>query len=312
MHLWGWLRVFLLLTATLGGVVAHAERVHIVLSESQPAFQEASQALVEDLTRVAGITKNDVRVVPPTDTLRSDWVQDDTRLVVTLGARAFSQVMASGSKVPVIAALIPRLGFERVLAQQGKKAGSTITALYLDQPFSRQLSLLRAVLPSARVVGVVWGPESVALRGQLQASLKATGLQLRESEMAATDTLVTALKTALTDADALLAVPDSQVFNAATVSNILMLTYRARVPVVAFSPSYAKAGAVVSVYTSTAQVGMQAATMAASFLQTGQLPGSEYPTEFEISVNEYVARSLGLSIDSKRLSAQLAGQEKRP
>ena len=312
MHLRGWLRVFLLLTATLGWGGARAERVQIVLSESQPAFQEASQALLEDLPRIAGITKSDVKVVPPMDALRSDWIQDDTRLVVTLGARAFSQVVASGSKVPVIAALIPRLGYERVLAQHGKKPGSTVSALYLDQPFSRQLSLLRLVLPSARVVGVVWGPESVAQRGQLQASLKSTGLQVRESEMTSTDTLVAALKSALTDADALLAIPDSQVFNAATASNILMLTYRARVPVVAFSPSYAKAGAVVSVYTSPAQVGMQAATMAASYLQTGQLPGSEYPTEFEISVNEYVARSLGLSIDSKRLSAQLAGQEKRP
>ena len=224
MHLRGWLRVFLLLTATLGWGGARAERVQIVLSESQPAFQEASQALLEDLTRLAGITKSDVKVVPPTDALRSDWIQDDTRLVVTLGARAFSQVVASGSKAPVIAALIPRLGFERVLAQHGKKPGGTVSALYLDQPFSRQLSLLRLVLPSARVVGVVWGPESVALRGQLQASLKSTGLQVRESEMTSTDTLVAALKSALTDADALLAIPDSQVFNAATASNILMLT----------------------------------------------------------------------------------------
>ena len=68
----------------------------------------------------------------------------------------------------------------------------------------------------------------------------------------------------------------------------------------------------VSLYTAPVQVGVQAANMALSYLQTGQLPLNEYPVDFQIAVNEYVARSLGLSIDGKRLSAQLAGQEKRP
>ena len=312
MHLFGWLRVLLLLTATLGMAAARAERVHIVLSENQPAFQEASQALVDELVRSGGLSRSDVRVVAPADTLRSDWVTDDTRVVLTLGARAFGQVLAAGTHLPVIAALIPRLGFERVLAQQAKKPSNNISALYLDQPFARQLGLLRSVLPNARVVGVVWGPESVALRGQLQASVKASGLQLRESEMAQQGSLVSALKAAIADSDALLAVPDAQVFNAATVSDILMMTYRARVPVLAFSPSYSKAGAMVSLYTAPVQVGVQAANMALSYLQTGQLPLNEYPVDFQIAVNEYVARSLGLSIDGKRLSAQLAGQEKRP
>ena len=312
MHLLGlWLRLLIVLPLALGMAVARAERVQIVSSEGQPAFQEAVQTLVDELAR-GGVARADIRVVTLNEVQRLDTPPDDTRLVVTLGARALGQVVGAGVRTPVIAALIPRLGFERILAQQGKKAPANVSALYLDQPFTRQLGLLRLALPTARVVSVVWGPESVALRGLLQASAKAIGLQLRESELSVSESLVAALKSVITDSDALLAVPDTQVFNAATVSDILMMTYRARLPVVAFSPSYSKAGALLSLYTAPAQVGVQAATMALSYLQSNQMPGNEYPIDFQVVVNEYVARSLGLSLDSKRLSAQLAGQEKRP
>jgi hypothetical protein len=45
--------------------------------------------------------------------------------------------------------------------------------------------------------------------------------------------------------------------------------------------------------------------MAAHFLQTGNLPASQYPTEFTVTTNEYVARSLGLNLDAKGLTERL-------
>ena len=45
--------------------------------------------------------------------------------------------------------------------------------------------------------------------------------------------------------------------------------------------------------------------MVAHFLQTGNLPPNQYPTEFTVTTNEYVARSLGLRLDAKALSERL-------
>jgi hypothetical protein len=45
--------------------------------------------------------------------------------------------------------------------------------------------------------------------------------------------------------------------------------------------------------------------MASHFLQTGNLPATQYPTEFTITTNEYVARSLGLRLDARTLSERL-------
>ena len=291
--------------------VAQAERIEVVASEALPAFREASQSLVDELGRL-GVARSDVRVMALSDVTPHETASDEVKLVITLGAKALSQVMGVAGHPPVVAALIPRQGFERIVANGGKKGSTGVTAVYLDQPFSRQLGLLRLVAPNARVLGVVWGPESLAQRSQLLAVLRGTGLQLREAEIAGADSLVSGLKSTISDADVFLAVPDPQVFNAATISDILMMTYRARVPVLAFSPAYTKAGAMASLFTSPQQIGVQAATMAAAYLQSGSLPAADYPNDYAVSVNEYVARSMGFSLEAQRLRAQLAGQEKKP
>jgi len=305
------IKALLLALALCGAAAVQAERVEVIASESLPAFREASQALVDELGRL-GVPRSDVRAMSLSDVAQHETAFDDVKLVITLGAKALSQVMAVAGHPPVVAALIPRQGFERIVSNVGKKGNMSATAVYLDQPFARQLNLLRLVAPNARVLGVVWGPESLAQRSQLLAVLRGTGLQLRESEIAGADSLVAGLKSAISDADMFLAVPDSQVFNAATISDILMMTYRARVPVLAFSPAYTKAGAMASLFTSPQQIGFQAANMAVAYLQSGNLPAPDYPGDYAVSVNEYVARSMGFSLDAQRLRVQLAGQEKKP
>jgi signal transduction histidine kinase len=92
----------------------------------------------------------------------------------------------------------------------------------------------------------------------------------------------------------LLAVPDSTVYNNRTISNILLTAYHQRSPVVGFSPAYVKAGALLALYSTPAQVGQQAGEAARLGLATGSLPPPAAPRHFRISTNPYVARSLGI------------------
>jgi ABC-type uncharacterized transport system substrate-binding protein len=105
---------------------------------------------------------------------------------------------------------------------------------------------------------------------------------------------------------------DPQVFNGNTLPNILLASYRARIPVMAFSPAYVKAGALLSLHSTPSQVGSQAGVVARSALQGAALPAPQYPTDFTVSVNDYVARSLGLGLDATTLSERLHSLEKRP
>ena len=61
----------------------------------------------------------------------------------------------------IIAALAPRDAFEIVLqAARETRDPKTVTAIYLDQPYARQLDLVRAVLPGRARVGVLSSPDT--------------------------------------------------------------------------------------------------------------------------------------------------------
>lgn len=198
------------------------------------------------------------------------------------------------------------------MSEANRKAPGNVAALYLDQPFARQLDLLHLALPLVRRVGVLWGPESVTQQPLLMAALQGRGLELSEGQYTEGQPLIGPLRAAMANTGVLLAVADASVYNPASVSNILLTSYRDKVPVLAFSPAYVKAGALLSVHTTAMQAGQRIAAMVGQYLQTGNLPASHYPPDFSVSVNAYVARSLGLSLDAEALSERLHKLEKRP
>lgn len=292
--------------------LAHSGGVVIVSSERSASYAAAADALVAELVR-EGLPSAEVTQrfasepggVDPADA-------SAPKLLVALGTEALKQLLARDVRAPVLAVLIPRSGFERAVKDAGRKASANVTALYLDQPLGRQLDLIRLAIPDAKRVGVLWGPESVLQQPVLLAAMQLRGLQERSGPVVSNGALFSGLKGALDDADVLLAVADPQVFNSATVSNILLATYRARIPVLAFSPAYVKAGALMSLHSTPVQIGTQAASVVRAILQGGSLPPAQYPSGFTVSVNEHVARSLGLSLDEATLSDKLRRMEKRP
>jgi ABC-type uncharacterized transport system substrate-binding protein len=154
--------------------------------------------------------------------------------------------------------------------------------------------------------------ESAQRQSSFSAALAARGLDSVSGSVGGNGSLFGGLRAALDSADALLAIADPQVFNSATISNILLATYRAGIPVMAFSPAYVKAGALLSLHTTPGQIGTQAAQMAKASLQSGVLTINQYPQEFSISVNEHVARSLGLNLDAAAMAERLRRLERLP
>lgn len=287
---------------------ASAAEVTVVSSERTAGYVEALDVLVAELARL-NLPVSDVDL-PTGGSLAAVLVQQKPKLIVTLGTEALRQVLAQESRIPVLAALIPRTSFERVARASVSKA--PIAALYLDQSMARQLDLVHLAFPTAQRVGVLFGGESIAQRMAISAAAAARSLVLVNGVVSPAHTVANALSDALDGSDILLAVPDPQVFNPNTVANVLMSTYRARVPVVAFSPAYVRSGAALSLHTLPSQVGAQAAVLVRQFLQSGVLPASQYPLDFSISVNERVARSMGLDLDARDLTELLRRLERKP
>ncbi|MCF8208449.1 MAG: hypothetical protein K9K38_03445 [Rhodoferax sp.] len=299
---------FALILACAGSV--RAATVAIVLSERTQSYMEAAEAVKESLRRVSTLQIDVVQLGG--SAVIDDLTRSPPKLFIALGAAAFAGVLAKEVRVPVIAALIPKLSFERLLRDRGKSGSAPVSSVYLDQPVGRQLDLLRLALPEARRVGVLFGRESVLQKAAWLAQVQSRNLQLESDLLVGGESQFAGLKDLLSQVDVLLALADPQIFNSASVPHILLATYRARVPVLAFSQAYVKAGALLALYSTPAQAGTQAGAMARGFLAGDALPEPQDPIDFQVSVNTYVARSLGLDLDEAALKVRLRNMERRP
>lgn len=302
--------VWLFIMTGAGAHAAVAVAVVIVSSERSPAYVEAAEALVSELER-GGLSRYDMLQLTATELTGAGSLTP--KLFVALGAEAASALAKTEARTPVLSTLLPRSSFERVLLENGRKPSAQFSALYLNQPLSRQLDLIRLAFPQARRLGVLWGPESQGQAPALKVLAQARGLDLLEATVGGTESIFPALKRVLEGADLLLAVADPQVYNSSSIQNILLSSFRAKVPLVAFSPAYVRAGALLALHVTPTQIGRQTATLVQGVLQGKALSATPlYSQDFSVAVNEHVARSLGLTLDAQALRERLRSHEGAP
>ena len=210
------------------------------------------------------------------------------------------------AKVPVLAALLPRVGF----AAAWKRPLMGVSAAYLDQPVERYLELARRAFPRLSRVGVLLGGEAGVTRAALSKGAAERGQHLAVGVVSGPDAVYASLRSVLAESDVLLVLPDGAVSDPSALQNILITAYRQRVPVVAYSPALAKAGAAVSLFASPTQVGRQVALMLRGAPIASNWPAPRWADGVSVAVNDQVCRSLGLDVpDSAELADAIRRQE---
>lgn len=285
---------------------ASAAIVAVVLSEDSAPYQEVFNAVQAS----AGPEHVALRMLAD-QPVAADAVSSAS-LVISVGVKATESVARNFPRTPVIAALVPRdwylHGGQNRLAA-GERA---VSAVFLDQPFSRQLRLVKEALPRATRIGVVLSSSQSWQLRELQSQARAFQFTISEAVLGRRDgRLVESLERVLPAADLLLALPDAEVFNRGTAQIIFLTTYRYRVPVIGYSRSLTLAGALVSIYSSPAQIGRHAGEMALRALSGSsiRLPPAQFPKYFSISSNNHVAKSLGIDLPEEEFLLKRVEEE---
>ena len=303
----------LVVAFVLFGPAASAQLL-LVVSDGAPAYGEVADEVRNRVAASAPGLRIDVVHVAEAATF-DDRRLGSYRLVVTVGLAAARSVVplaqASGARPPLLALLVPRAGYEE-LAAAGGATKARMSAIFIEQPLARQLDLVALALPGKVRVGVLLGPTSIALDGELAEQARARGLQIRRAEARDAGTVYSALRDVLLGSDILLALPDAVAINAATIRGVLVASNRAQVPVLGFSQALVDAGALLAVYTTPQQYARHAAEIATqSLAQHAPLPRAQYPRYFTVGVNFFAARALGLAVENETtLAAELAARDR--
>jgi ABC-type uncharacterized transport system substrate-binding protein len=224
-------------------------------------------------------------------------------LIVTLGNLAARGVSTLTPAAPTINALIThndwlRLADSDSLSQQ--------TALFIEQSPVQQLALVRSALPARQSVTVVLGPASLRFRAELEQGCNRMGLRCEMVEASDEAGIERALRHAADSDRVLLVPPDAQLVNAATARNLILGAYRRGIALIGYSQALVKAGALMAVHSTPAQLGKDTARMASEILADGvhPLPAGRHPMHYSVSVNYQLARALGLSLASEKILLQ--------
>lgn len=225
-------------------------------------------------------------------------------LVVPVGIKAARAVLEQRpTKASILSLMVSRAGYESLQAQMGSKVN--LSAVYIDQPLSRSLALIRLLLPDARRVGFLQSPETESMNELFRQQASRTQFILVSERIQDPEAVPEALQRILPKVDVFLLQADSIVVNSDTVRYILLANYRQQMPVIGFSRGMVKAGAVAAVVSDPDAIALQGATLARQWNPlTGALPAPVYASQFTLVFNYPVARSLGVAypVDGKALN----------
>lgn len=187
------------------------------------------------------------------------------------------------------------------------KKNVKLTALYREQPLSRQLQLAKLLIPNLHSVAIIRGNRELP---QSAADLRrSSGIDVIEAPLDLQSEWPKLLSQLMHDNDVLLGIDDSQLYNSDNIRSILLTAYRHGKGLIGPSRAFVNAGSLASCYTGSEQYLQQLIAMVGTFLNEHKLPGPQYPKAFRVAVNPQVALSLGLSIpDEKTLSAWAQNQ----
>jgi len=170
--------------------------------------------------------------------------------------------------------------------------------LYMAQSYCRQIKFTKLLNPNWKTISLISSKEKPIDKTAIQQCAKS--LNIKTHIVSTTDGhyLTDTIKLALNHSDVLLALPDKNIYNSRSVKNILLTSYRNRKPIIGFSKNFVNAGALAAIYSSADQIANSANNLIDKYYKQNKKfkQKTNYPDNFDISVNRQVFRALNITI----------------
>jgi ABC-type uncharacterized transport system substrate-binding protein len=268
---------------------AAGDQVLIVTSSGVPAYEEVLENLRKGISRQA-VYVLDLKQKDADSILNVALRMKTIKVVVTIGSEAAETAVEQAPAAPVIAAAtMPHL-FPKDAVRH------PLSVIPVQAPFSALLDNVKRVFPGKSRLGMIHNPTLPATGiEKMKSAAEAAGFRVRIVECAGPGQLLAALQSFKDQVDLVLCFPDASLYNSATVKPLVLASLRYRLPLIGFSESFARAGAVLGVYPDFAESGVHAADLVQKVLNGQPVSKVEHSRRWRVAVNQNICRLLGLS-----------------
>lgn len=205
-----------------------------------------------------------------TATLSQTLQNGRPKLILTLGTPATRMALTLVTDIPVVASL--------VLDTDEIRQYRSATAVGLNFSAELQWQWLRRLLPNAREIAVLRAPKpGNRLFESLGKLAQAEGINLFWISVEEGENLPKQIESLPPQLDALWAIDGSTAYSASTVRELLLYSFRNRVPLIGLSAQWVKAGALYALDWDYGDLGAQAASLAEAILLKNTPPSALPP-----------------------------------
>lgn len=235
--------------------------------------------------------------------------------MTALEGKAFAVIFALGSRATRLAAeRFPGAAVvsSMVFSKADFDSLPNVTGIALEFPQQTQLQWMRRLLPEASRIGVLFDPaQNQAWVDTARRVAEREGLELIPIAIGDATKLPAGLKKLHRTADILWAIQDKTVYSGKTLKQVLLSSFRSRIPVVGLSGAWVKAGAIYALDRDYRDLGRQGGVMAEKLL-AGAPPATvkpETPMVAVYSLNLKTARHMKLTIGDELVSGAVHAYE---
>lgn len=285
-----------LMAVVLLGVTSplYAGRVVVLLSADVPEYQKA----------IDGFRKSTDDTVVGTYDMRGDLdrgrklveeIESDVKpdLIYAVGPFALQALERANAKTPVV--------YSMVLNPPAVSERKNVTGASMNVSVEETFRVLKELNPNLKRIGTLFNAKTTGFLIERAAAVaKELKIELVSIEVnSPRDAIASIGKLQKESVDVIWVVPDRNVVAPQVLEQILLFSYRQRVPVVGYLDRHAEMGSLLSIsFASSEDIGSQAGELAKQFLAGKPMDGLTFTTarKLNVVVNLKSAKNLGIKV----------------
>jgi len=197
-------------------------------------------------------------------------------VLVTIGSRSTRIAKSVNPACPIVFASVLSPIASGIVGSD-TQLNENITGASLDISVDLQLKHYAKLVPSLKCIGVLFSARTEYMVLDAQVWCRNNNIELKTYRVDGPKDIPTGLKALTKECDGMWALPDELIYTPQSIRHIILETFRNRIPIMGFSPSFVKSGALFALGVDHKFIGIQAGEIALRVLQ-----GIE-PSDIEIS-----------------------------
>lgn len=233
--------------------------------------------------------------------------ENNKQIIITVGAVAFHQVLRS--RLPhtlILATYISKNTYFKVL-EVYKKDFPSVTAIFTEIPLGKQIRLAKTLLPQSTHLTTLLSEKSQNHENTIRESARENNIEASVHFFQSRASLNKLFESGVFKPTFILSHPDPKIFNARSLTHILLKGYRNNISVIGPNKRAVSSGSLASIYFPDTEIARASKNVILNFSDTGITPKPQNLTFFNFVINKNVAKSMNVNIPPYKVIRKALG-----